>query len=565
MCGRAKSALKSSRKPTHRVSNPIPASSPRRSARLQQQPGATTLILKATEHQLPSPSLSEFRKERRGLKRKQPDFPEVVDSQKRSRIRDIKEPPEDRQDDPVTHWVVNDCWPESFGQDAMAMIQKSASKQTSQDSSSKRKTVSTHRSDRLERLADNGVFMRSSALAQKSSKELCTTYLRGNRTPTCWPSYLLEKIPAILERIDVFNEGRIQRDVTPWVVPSAENLFFCGEPINDWIGDEIGAEWSRCATMGTTRPKPDYTAGLQRKAFTKDEIQILRNYASPLRPFLFTPELSFPFLVCEAKSGNEALIKAHQQNIHSASIAVRAIIELYKAAFGKTDPDRVDELYGQVLVFTVSHNQNIAHLYGHYAVVAEDSPEKLEFYRYEIALFSLSSNEGKDRYKTYNFVRNVYEEFAPKHRERIKEAIACLKAPDKRTGISFATSSLELGESDSQADSQDTPSRDDAVFQVPGEPASAAQKKQLSQIKTQMNQQKRANDKLQQEKDTLQEEMKRLVQQQQEKLEQQQERMEQQRKQEREEMKQQMEQQREQMEQQREQMEQLLSILKAKS
>ncbi|MCJ1449060.1 MAG: hypothetical protein MMC23_009579 [Stictis urceolatum] len=305
--------------------------------------------------------------------------------------------------------------------------------------------------------------------------------------------------------------------------------------------------------MGITRPKPDYTAGLQRKAFTKDEIQMLENYASPLRPFLFTPELSFPFLVCEAKNGDDGLNKAHRQNIYSASIAVRAIIELYKAAFGKTDPDRVDELYGQVLVFTVSHNQNIAHLYGHYAVVAENSPEKLEFYRYEIALFSLSLNEGKDRYETYNFVRNVYEEFALKHRERIKEAIACLKASNKRIGILFATSSLELEESDSQTDSQDTPSRDDAVFQVPGEPASVAQKKQLSQIKTYMNQQKRANDKLQQEKDTLQEEMKRLVQQQQEKMEQQQERMEQQRKQEREEMEQQRKQEQERMEQQRKQ------------
>ncbi|MCJ1449473.1 MAG: hypothetical protein MMC23_009993 [Stictis urceolatum] len=533
MCGRAKTALKSSRKPTHRVPQPIPASSPRRSARLQQQPGATTLILKAIEHQLPSSSSSEFKKERRGLKRKQPDSPEVMDSQKRSRIRDIKELPEDRQDDPVTHWVVNDCWPESFGQDAMVMVQKSASKQTSQDSSSER-TVSTHQSEHLKRLADNRVFMKSSALAQKSSKALCTTYLRGNRTPTCWPSYLLEKIPAILERIDGLNEGRTQRDVTPWVVPSAENLFFCGEPINDWIGDEIGAEWSECATIGIIRPKPDYTAGLQRKAFTKDEIQMLRNYASPLRPFLFTPELSFPFLICEVKNGYKGLNKAHRQNIHSASIAVRAIIELYKAAFSKTDPDRVDELYGQVLVFTVSHNQNIAYLYGHYAVVAEDTPEELEFYSYGIALFSLSLDEDNGRYKTYNFVRNVYEDFAPKHRERIKEAIAW---------ISFATFSLELGESDSQADSQDTPSRDDAVFQVLEEPASAAQKKQLK-------------------KDILQEEMKRLVQQQQEKMEQQQVRMEQQRKQEREEMEQQRKQEREEMKQQ---MEQLLSILKAKS
>ena len=192
------------------------------------------------------------------------------------------------------------------------MNQESASERSSvsQDTSRKRKSSSSHRSDRLERMAVNGVFMKSSTLAQKSSKQLCTSLLRGERTPVCWPSFPPEKISDILERLDGLNEGRIQRDVTPWVVPSAENLYYCGEPIDDWIGDEVQAAWTRCATMGSTRPKPDYAAGLQRKAFTHDEIQKLRNYASPLRPFFFTPDLCFPFLICEAKSGEEGLNKA---------------------------------------------------------------------------------------------------------------------------------------------------------------------------------------------------------------------------------------------------------------
>jgi hypothetical protein len=54
----------------------------------------------------------------------------------------------------------------------------------------------------------------------------------------------------------------------PWVVPS-ENLFFCGEIISDYIGEEIRADWSRRATMGSTQPnKLDYTTGILRKAFT---------------------------------------------------------------------------------------------------------------------------------------------------------------------------------------------------------------------------------------------------------------------------------------------------------
>ncbi|MCJ1395513.1 hypothetical protein MMC18_008399 [Xylographa bjoerkii] len=404
--------------------------------------------------------------------------------------------PKDLDCHPVKYWVVNDRWPESFGQDAVIMSQNTASKQTSdsQNSSSKRKTESTHRSDRIERLAENGVFMKNSALTQRSSKELCKSYLQGGRVPKWWPSYPPDKIAAILDRIDGLNEGRIQRDIMPLVVPSAENLFYCDEPIEDWIGDDVHAEWTRSATMGSTRPKPDYTAGLLRKAFTKDENDKLRNYASPLRPFLFTPELSFPFLICEAKSGEEGLNKAHRQNIHSASIAVRAIIELYREAFGESDPDRVNKLYGQILVFTISHNHNMAHLHGHYAVISEDFPEKLEFYRYEIALFSLTLDDGQSRFRTYNFVQNVYENFAPEHRKRIKDAVAHLKSPGERTRLNFSASSSALEESDSQANSQETPqepmassSQERAGFKKPPLPPSVIVQKENERLRDQVD------------------------------------------------------------------------------
>ena len=358
---------------------------------------------------------------------------------------------------PVSYWVANGRWPESFGQDAVTMSQNAASKQTSgnQNSSRKRKSESTHRSDVLKRLANNGVFMKYPVLNQRSSEELCSSYLQGNRVPKWGPSYPPDKLPTILNRIEGRNEARIQRDIMPIFVPSAENLFYCGEPIEDWIGDDIQAEWTRCETMGSTRPKPDYTAGLLREAFTKDENDKLQNYGSPRRPFLFTADLSFPFLICEVKRGGVGLSEADRQNIHSASIAVRAIIELYREAFGESDPDRVNKLYGQVLVFTISHNHKSAELHGHYAVISEDFPEKLEFYRHEIAALNLTLFGGRDRFVSYNFVQNVYEKFAPEHRKRIKDAVAHLKSPGERTGLSFSAS-LALEESDSQANSQQT-------------------------------------------------------------------------------------------------------------
>ena len=47
------------------------------------------------------------------------------------------------------------------------------------------------------------------------------------------------------------------------------------------IGEELYAEWIRCATTGSTRPKADFMGGLLPTAFTKEEISKLENYAQP--------------------------------------------------------------------------------------------------------------------------------------------------------------------------------------------------------------------------------------------------------------------------------------------
>ena len=347
-----------------------------------------------------------------------------------------------------------------------------------------------HHSDRLRGLAEHGVYMRASALIQKTSKDLCRSFLTGDRTPGQYPCYPPEQITNVLDRIHSLNEGRLQRDITPWVVPSAENLYFSGEKVPNYIGEEIQAEWTRCATMGSTRPKPDYTAGLLTSAFTNDEIEKLQNYASIERPFFLTPNLCYPFLICEAKTGLVGMDKADRQNIHSASIAVRAIIELYKAAFGTTNPDRVKDLYGQVLVFSVSHNNMQVNLYGHYAVLSDDSSKLLKFYRYGIAMVGLTVDDGAERFKAYNFVRNVYEKFAPEFRKMITTAVASLSLPTKKTGPSFASSEIASEEMD-RSNSQDAALQDDEDFPTPTEPASVSQRKELAKAKEQLERERR--------------------------------------------------------------------------
>ena len=256
-----------------------------------------------------------------------------------------------------------------------------------------------------------------------------------------------------------------------------QNFLLCGDLKNDYFAEEKEVLWSQCATMGATLPKPDFTFGLQRKAFTATELRRLQNYASPDRPFLFTYRLCFPFLVCEVKTGQDGIEKADRQNLHSGSLAVRAIFRLFEAAFGKRDA-RVKGLDGKILVFTISHNNRIVNLYGHYAVANDEAEHGLDFFRYDIALFSLTMYDGRERFKAYNFVRNVYDNFAPEHLKRIRDAAAGLPAPASQTGLSFAASEMGL---------EETSSQDSDVFLKPNGSASASQKKESAKLREQMD------------------------------------------------------------------------------
>ena len=418
--------------------------------------------------------------------------------------------------------------------------------------SSKRRSSSSHRSQTLERMATHGIYMESSNLIKKDSKNLCEEYLKGERKTVNTSIFTSTEFDRVLDRVRNLNETRIQRDVTPWVVPAAEALIIRGELQNDWIGEELNCEWGRCATLGSTTPKPDYTAGLRRESFTKEEVEKLENYATATKPFYFTPTLCFPFLICEAKTGERGLNEADRQNVHSASIAVRALLSLYQEAFGTTAPHRVQKLFGEVLVYTVSHDNDRVLLYGHFAVPDPKVEGGLEFYRHPIDLFSLSVRGGADRLNSYNFVTNVYEKFAVDHRQRIKDAVAQLPEPGERTGLSFAASDLTIVPPNSTEDSQEASSQCDSDFATPVEPASVAQKREMTKLKGQI-------DKLLQQMEQQRQDAKQQKEQQRQQMEQQREDAKQQMEQQRQQMeqqRQQMEQQRQQMEQQRQQMEQ---------
>ncbi|KAL2178447.1 uncharacterized protein P884DRAFT_258551 [Thermothelomyces heterothallicus CBS 202.75] len=122
----------------------------------------------------------------------------------------------------------------------------------------------------------------------------------------------------------------------------------------------------------------------------------------------------FPFLTCEVKCGAAALDIADRQNAYSMTLAVRAIVELFRAV------QREDELNRQILAFSVTHDHRSVRIYGHYPVI---TGKDIKYYRHPIRTFDFTDLDGKEKWTAYRFTKNVYDTWMPKRFENICSAI----------------------------------------------------------------------------------------------------------------------------------------------
>ena len=123
-----------------------------------------------------------------------------------------------------------------------------------------------------------------------------------------------------------------------------------------------------------------------------------------------TYRIYFPFLICEVKCGAVALNIADRQNAHSIIVAVRGVVELYKAI------KQEKELYQEILAFSILYDYNTVRIYGHYALI---NGNKSTFYHHPIKKFDFTSEEGRDKWTAYKFTKNVYEIWIPTYLKRI--------------------------------------------------------------------------------------------------------------------------------------------------
>ncbi|KAG5747619.1 hypothetical protein H9Q70_009703 [Fusarium xylarioides] len=367
--------------------------------------------------------------EHRALKRARP-------SNRTPQSRDNGETDETDETDPIAYWVAKGRWParhkhmESFFARKKSKTSLRSRKRSEPDSASslishdqrlrEEKSAPYYSPQYKMLLETNGSFMYKSKLGiTDESKSLCRTLLEKEQQTPKDSLFRDDIFEVTCQKLEDRNEGRVIRDITPLIVPSAETLATYGHKELDCLIESINEGWSNSLPLTGTRPQPDFSVGFGRHAFSDEQLEKLSPFignfiAGDQSLFMATRKMYFPFLTCEVKCGAAALDIADRQNAHSMTLAVRAIIELFRLI------GREKEVSRQILAFSISHNHHLVQLYGHYAVVQD---KDTKYYRHPVRIVDFTQLDGKDKWTAYCFTRNIYDVWMPAHFTRICSAI----------------------------------------------------------------------------------------------------------------------------------------------
>lgn len=281
-------------------------------------------------------------------------------------------------------------------------------------------------------------------MVSQESKDLCTSLreIKHNTIgPTIFPNGAFRQL---LFSYQNRNEAIIKRDITTIIIPPIKSIYLNGDNDMKHIIDEVDADWKENCVLAGPRPRPDLAIGLFSSAFTSTEISKLQNYSAFNNPTKFTDHMYFPFLMCEVKCGNESLNIADRQNMHSSSVAITALLKIVQDADKYRSEKILATLDGQILVFSISHNEQDVRVYGHYASIGE---KQWTCNRYLIKQFGILGGQD-DLHAIYNFVQNVLKDHAPKHFNRLRDALAAFHEP---TTMSFSSTQMALDSSSQQS------------------------------------------------------------------------------------------------------------------
>ncbi|AEO59814.1 hypothetical protein MYCTH_2095026 [Thermothelomyces thermophilus ATCC 42464] len=289
---------------------------------------------------------------------------------------------------------------------------------TPSDQKPREEKSAPYRDQRYETLLElkgNSYMAKDPLGLSSASKDLCRSLLEKPQPVPSDTLFRDDIFETTCQKIHNRNESRVIRDISRLIVPSAESLATFGAKHLNILTESVNEGWNNSIPITTPRPQPDYSVGFRRDAFTEDQLAKLSPFIGDFITgdqsfFMATYYIYFPFLTCEVT----ALDIADRQNAHSMTLAVRAVVELFRAV------NRENEVNRKILAFSVSHDHRSVRIYGHYPVITR---KDTKYYRHPIHTFDFTALDGKDKWTAYRFTRNVYDVWMPKHFENICSAI----------------------------------------------------------------------------------------------------------------------------------------------
>ncbi|MCJ1400079.1 hypothetical protein MMC11_003282 [Xylographa trunciseda] len=432
------------------------------------------------------------------------DGPEASKSEEKEKDGpEASESEEKEKDNPISYWAANHTWPDNFAESHAMSSNNTNKRPRSSDQSQSNKDgkspsySQSHKDGDVPKqytksyekyILTQGLDMndiKGRDLVSPDSKVACQELQKMESAAISPTIYSEDKILEAITLCRDRNEAMVNRDVTPLIVPPIKSLYL--KDRGDQFGhltDEVNTQWHESWVLAGPMPKPDLAVGFFSSAFTIAENTKLTNYTSFENLTRPTDQLCFPFLMCEVKCGNEALDYADRQNMHSCSVAVKALLKLEQKADQYREDKQFESLLGKILVYSISHNQNDARVWGHYALVEEG---KWSYYRHHIGKFDIAYKE-RDLLALHNFARNVLTVYAPKLLERLQKAIAAL--PVSST-LLFSAGTMSLEDDSQQGSQQPLQGRDAEGFVIPDLPTNAQklfnEQKELIYLKEQMD------------------------------------------------------------------------------
>ncbi|KAH8695858.1 hypothetical protein GQ44DRAFT_832556 [Phaeosphaeriaceae sp. PMI808] len=301
--------------------------------------------------------------------------------------------------DPVKYWVMRSAWPKKYLKSG-SMDQSgslAASSTTPSDQKPRDEKGASYQDPRHKTLLKTkGSYTNKDGEGPRiESNTLCQNLLAEDQYVPPTSRFSNSVFKSTCMGIDGRNEAKVIQDISRLIVPLAEELA------------DFGADNLTCLVEAALSEE-------QRKKlapFIEDFIAGDQSY------FMATYYMYFPFLTCEVKCGAAALDIADRQNAHSMTLAVRAVVELFRLAGREKEADR------EILAFSVSHDHRSVRTYGHYAVVDGSNATS---YRHPIHTFDFTAFHGKEKWTAYKFTKSIHDRWMPTHFARLCSVIGSL-------------------------------------------------------------------------------------------------------------------------------------------